>query len=79
MLKSCQTLLTTLFISPIAITVKKDRSFKIVLDSKILNKSIHKNKYRMPNIDSLIKKVFQTMSNASQETAYFTTLDLQYA
>ena len=67
------------FISPIVITVKKDQSIKIALDSKILNKSIHNNKYQMPNIDSLNQKISQSLSTAPQETAYFTTLDLQYA
>ena len=67
------------FISPIVITVKMDQSIKKALDSKILNKSIHKNKYRMPNIDSLIQTISQTLSTAPHEKAYFTTLDLQYA
>ena len=67
------------FISPIVITVKKDQSIKIALDSKILNKSIHKNKYQMPNIDSLIQTISKTLSTTPHETAYFTTLDLQYA
>ena len=31
-------------ISPIVITVKRDKTVKLALDSKILNKSIHKNK-----------------------------------
>ena len=67
------------FISPIVITVKKDQSIKIALDSKILNKAIYKNKYQMLNIDSLIQTNSQTLSTAPQETSYFTTLDLQYA
>ena len=67
------------FISPRVITVKKDQSIKIALDSKILNKAIHKNKYQMPNIDSLIQTISQTLSTAPQENAYFTTLDLQYS
>ena len=67
------------FISPIVITVEKDQSIKIALDSKILNKAIHKNKYHLPNIDSLIQTISQTLSTAPQETAYFTTLDLQNA
>ena len=67
------------FISPIVITVKRDQSIKIALDLKILDKAIHKNKYQMPNIDSLIQTISQTLSTAPQETAYFTTLDLQYA
>ena len=33
----------------------------------------------MPNIESLIQTVSQTLSTAPQETAYFTTHDLQYA
>ena len=67
------------FISLIIITVKKDHSIKIAVDSKILKEAIHKNKYQMPNIDSLIQTRSQTLSKAPQETAYFTTLNLQYA
>ena len=67
------------FISPVVITVKKDQSIKIALDSKILKKTIHKNKYQMLNTDSLIQKISQALSTAPQETAYFTTLDLLYA
>ena len=33
----------------------------------------------MPNIDSLVQTISQTLQTASQETAYFKTLDLQYA
>ena len=51
----------------------------MAFDSKILNKTIHKNKYKMPNIDSLIQTISQTLSNSPHETAFFTTLDLQYA
>ena len=68
------------FISPIVITVKRDKTVKLALDSKILNKSIHKNNYQMPNIDNLIETIQQNLNtSASQETAYFTTLDLKYA
>ena len=42
------------FISPIVITVKRDKTVNLALDSKIVNKSIHKYKYQMPNIDNLI-------------------------
>ena len=33
----------------------------------------------MPKIDSLIQTISQSLSMAPQETAYFTTLDFQYA
>ena len=41
--------------SAIVITVEKDWSKKLALDSKLLNKAIHKNEYQMPNIDTLIE------------------------
>ena len=46
--------LDDLFISPVVITVKKDKSVKIALDSKKLNDALHKNKYQMQSIDLLI-------------------------
>ena len=68
------------FISPIVITVKRDKTVKLALDSKILNKSMHKNKYQIPNIDNLIDTIQQNLNtSASQETAYYSTLDLKYA
>ena len=68
------------FISPIVIQVKRDKTVKLALDSKILNKSIHKNKYQMPNIDNLIDTIQQNLNtSASQEKAYYSTLDLKYA
>ena len=33
----------------------------------------------MPNSDPMIRRILRTLSNTSQETACFTTLDLQYA
>ena len=70
----------TNFISPIVITVKRDKTVKLALDSKIVNKSIHKNKYQMPNIDNLIDTIQQNLNtNVSQKTAYLSTLDLKYA
>ena len=68
------------FISPIVITVKKDQSIKLALDSKVLNKAIHKNKYQMPNIEMLIDTISQHLTNTQNcQQAYFTTLDLKYA
>ena len=69
-----------IFISPIVITLKRDKTVKLALDLKILNKSIHKNKFQMPSIDNLIDTFQQNLNtNASHETAYFSTLDLKYA
>ena len=66
-----------IFISPIVITVKKDKFVKLALDSKILNKSIHKNKYQMPNIDSLIDSISQHINDSNQgKNVYLSTIDL---
>ena len=68
------------FISPIVVTVKKDQTIKLALDSKVLNKSVHKNKYQMPNIDTLIESISQQISApAPQNITYFSTIDLKYA
>ena len=68
------------FISPIVVTVKTDQTIKLALDSKVLKKSIHKNKYQMPNIDTLIESKSQQISApASQNITYFSTIDLKYA
>ena len=44
------------FISPVVITVKKDKSVKLALDSKKLNKAIHKNKNQIQSIDHRLSK-----------------------
>ena len=67
------------FISPIVITVKKEKSVKLALDSKVLNKAIRKNKYQMPNIDSLIDSISQHNDSNQGDNVYFSTIDLKYA
>ena len=68
------------FLSPIVVSVNKYQSVKLVLESTILNKAIHKNKYQMPIIDTLIESISQQISApAPQETTYVSTLDLKYA
>ena len=50
------------FVSPIVITVKKDGSIKLALESRELNKQVHKNKYQMPNIDELVDGICQIIA-----------------
>ena len=70
-----------LFISPVVITVKKDKSIKIALVSKELNKAIHKNKYHMQSIghltDSLAMHISANKSNKGPW--WFSKIDLKYA
>ena len=67
------------FVSPIVITVKKDGSIKLTLESRELNKQVHKNKYQMPNIDELIDGVSQIIAEKKSRIVYFTKLDFTYA
>ena len=62
------------------ITVKKDKSIKIRLDSKELNDAIHKNKYQMQSIDHLIDAVATYISERSNQNGifYFSKVDLKY-
>ena len=57
------------FICPIAVTVKKDQTVKLALNSKKINKFIHKNKYQMPNIELLL--VAQTIKSDTKKQAFF--------
>ena len=70
-----------LLISPVVITVKKDKSIKIALDSKQLNKAIPKNKYQMQSIDHLTDSLaMQIASNKNNEGPWwFSKIDLKYA
>ena len=68
------------FISPIVITVKQDKTIKLAMDAKVINKAIHKNKYQMHNIDCLMDNISQPISESSHESeVYFSTIDLRYA
>ena len=50
------------------------------MDSKTINKSIHKNKYQMHNIDCLMDTIAQTITQSSDEgEVLFSTIDLRYA
>ena len=61
------------------VTVKKDQTIKLALDSKVKNKAIHKNKCQIPKIDTLIESISQHISApTSQNTTYLSPLDLIY-
>ena len=68
--------------SPIVITVIRDQTKRLALESKIPNKAIHKNKYQMPNIETLIDSISQIITDYKTEPAdkiYFSNIDLKYA
>ena len=71
-----QELKEDVFLQPTVITVKKDRSVKIALDARELNKNV-KDKYPKPNLDNLMDMNSEHVEQGAGET--FTTLDMTYA
>ena len=67
------------FVSPVVITVKKDGCLKLALESRELNKQVHKNKYQMPNNDELVDGISQIIAERKAGGVYFTTLVFTYA
>ena len=67
------------FIQPVIITVKKDKTVKVALDARLLNNAIQKNKYQMPNLDNLMEQVAEIMNSTDEGEVRFTSLDMKYA
>ena len=65
------------FISPIVITMKKDQTVKLALDSRKINKINHKTKYQIVNIDILSDTIVQDVKSDKSKQTLFSTLDLR--
>ena len=66
------------FVSPAVITMKKDKSVKIALDSRKLNEACVKRKAAMPNMDALISKISAEITRSSGEI-WMSKIDLDCA
>ena len=55
---------------------QKNKTLKLAMDSKQTNKTLHKNKYQMPNIDLLFDNVAQSVQagNPSSVLPFFNSL-----
>ena len=67
------------FISPIVIMVKKDQTIKLALDSKKIDKLIHKNKYQMPSFELQLDNIAQIIKTKEKDPILFSTLDVRCA
>ena len=67
------------FAGPVVLTVKKDKSVILALDSKKLNKAIHKNKCQKQSVDFLVDAVavYKSHSRDSRWTFWFSNKDLK--
>ena len=67
------------FVSPAVITVKKDKSVKIALDSRKLNEATIKKKAQMPNMEELISRISRKISEEQEGKKWITKLEFDYA
>ena len=66
------------FVSPAVITIKKDKSVKIALDSRERNEACVKRKATMPNMEELISKISAEITRSDGEIG-MSKIDLDYA
>ena len=67
------------FVSPAVITVKKDKSVKIALDSRKLNEITVKRKAQMPNKEELISRISRKIADGTADEIWIFKFDLDYA
>ena len=67
------------FVSPAVITVKKDKSVKIALDSRKLNEITVKRKAQMPNMEELISRISRKIADGAPDQIWISKFDLDYA
>ena len=67
------------FVSPAVITVKKDKSVKIALDSTKLNKLTIKRKAQMPNMKALNSGISRKIADGPADEIWTSKLDLDNA
>ena len=66
------------FVSPAVITIKKDKSVKIALDSRKLNDACVKRKAARPNMEELLSKKSAEITRNNGEI-WMSKIDLDYA
>ena len=67
------------FVSPAVITIKKDKSVKIALDSRKLNEITIKRKAQVPNMEELISRTSRKIADGPADEIWISKFDLDYA
>ena len=75
-IEKVDTIKDDVFIEPVVITVKKDRSVKIALDARALNNSITKNKFQLPNSENLMDMIAEKLTEKKEK---YGTVDIKCA
>ena len=67
------------FISPAVITIKKNKTVKIVLDSRKFNEVTVKRKAQMLNMEELISRISRKIADGEADEIWISKFDLDYA
>ena len=77
-IEKVDTIKDDVFIQPVVITVKKDRSIKIASDARALNNSIAKDKYQMQTLENLMDMIAEKIDGKAGEV-WYSSVDMKYA
>ena len=78
-LERLETIEEDCFVSPVVITVKKDKTVKIALDARKLNDSCVKKRPHMPNMKELLNQISAELSKNDRDPIWISVVDLDYA
>ena len=78
-LEQLETIEEGCFVSPVVITVKKDKTVKIALDARKLNESCTKKRPHMPNMEELLNQISTELSKNDRDPLWISVVDLDYA
>ena len=78
-LERLETIEEDCFVSPVVITVKKDKTVKIALDARKLNESCIKKRPHMPNMEELLNQISAELSKNDHDPIWISVIDLDYA
>ena len=78
-LERLETIEADCFVSPVVITVKKDKTVKIALDARKLNDSCVKKRPHMPNMEELLNQISAELSKNDRDPIWISVVDLDYA
>ena len=78
-LKKLETIEEDCFVSPVVITVKKDKSVEMALDARKLNESCVKKRPHTPNMEELFNQISAELSKNDHDPIWISMIDLDYA
>ena len=78
-LQRLETIEEDCFVSPVVITVKKDKTVKIALAARKLNDSCIKKRQHMPNKDELLNQISSELSKNELDPIWISIINLEYA